>query len=190
MPGGYVSCMDRRIRATVAAVALLATGCTGSTPSNSPGPTVTQVEQVANDALLIATIKAKLIGVDPNSATSVGVGVHNGVATLRGTVRTAQLRTQAVATTRSVSGVREVRDELRVDPNAPSVQERVGDAALAARITAALLMQTGSTAVNVSVADGVVTLTGTVSPNVRDVAVATARNTKGVRVVVNKLIVR
>lgn len=190
MPGGNVICVDLRLRASLAAVVLLAAGCNSAAPSNSPGPTVTQVEQVANDALQIATIKTRLFGVDPNSATSVGVSVHDGVATLRGTLRTAQARTQAVAAARSVKGIRAVRDELRVDPKAPTVGQRVGDAALAARITAALLVQTGSTGVNVSVSDGVATLTGTVSPNVRDVAVETARNTKGVRVVVNRLTVR
>jgi hyperosmotically inducible protein len=178
--------MEVRYRALLAAGVLLIAGCSG-TPANSPGPTATQVRQAANDALLVAEIKGKLIGVDPNSATSVGVSVHDGVATLTGTVRTAQARTQSVAVARGVDGIHEVRDQLRVDPNAPTVGQRLGDAALAARITGALLMQTGSTAVNVSVHDGVATLTGTVTPNVRDVAIATARNTKGVHVVVNQL---
>ena len=181
--------MDRVTKALLVSGVLLAAGCSNA-PSSAPGPAVTQVRQAASEALLVAEIKGKLIGVDPNSATSVGVSVHAGVATLTGTLRTAEDRSRAVATARGVDGIHEVRDELRVDPKAPTVGERLGDAALAARITAALLMQTGSTAVNVSVHAGVATLTGTVPPNVRDVALATARNTKGVRVVVNRLRIR
>jgi osmotically-inducible protein OsmY len=43
---------------------------------------------------------------------------------------------------------------------------------------------------NVAVRDGVATLTGKVSPNVRDAAIATARHTSGVRVVVDRTTVR
>jgi hyperosmotically inducible protein len=179
--------MKRLAAALLAAGLPCVAGCTNAPSTNAPGPTATQVKQAAGDALLVAEIKGKLLGVDPNSATSVGVSVHDGVATLTGTLRTAEARSKAVATARGVDGIHEVRDQLRVDPKAPTVGQQVGDAALAARITAALLMQTGSTAVNVSVRDGVATLTGTVPPNVRDVALATARNTKGVHVVVDKL---
>jgi osmotically-inducible protein OsmY len=182
--------MDRRIRAAVALAAVLVAGCSNATTTSSPGPAASQVQQVANDAFLVATIKAKLLGVDANSATSVGVAVHDGVATLRGAVKTTSLRTQAVATARAVNGIHEVRDDLRVDPNLPTVGERVGDAALAARITAAVLVQTGSVGLNVAVHDGVATLTGNVSPNVRDAAIATARHTSGVRVVVDRTTVR
>ena len=45
-------------------------------------PTVTQIEALANDALLTTEVKAKLITVDINSAASLGVRVANGVATL------------------------------------------------------------------------------------------------------------
>jgi hyperosmotically inducible protein len=182
--------MDRPIRVAVAFIALLAAGCSNATTTSSPGPAVTAAKQVANDALLVATIEAKLIGVDPNSATTIGVGVHDGVATLRGTVKTIAIRTRAAATAREVSGVTGVRDELRIDPNAPTVGERVGDAALAARITGAVLMQTGSTGVNVAVHDGVATLSGSVAPHVRDAALATAHNTSGVHAVVDRITVR
>ena len=185
MPVGYVSDMDRPFRVAFALVAFFATGCSNATTSNSPGPTVTAAKQAANDALLVATIEAKVIGVDPNSATTVGIAVHDGVATLRGTVKTVAIRTRVAATVREVGGVTNVRDELRVDPNAPTVSERVGDAALAARITGAVLIQTGSTGINVRVHDGVATLTGSVPPNVRDAAVTTARHTSGVHAVID-----
>jgi len=178
--------MNRPIRVAFALVALFAAGCSNATTTSSPGPAVTAAKQAANDALLVATIEAKLIGVDANSATTIGVAVHDGVVTLRGTVKTIAIRTRAAATAREVSGVTDVRDELRIDPNAPTVGERVGDAALAARITGAVLMQTGSTGVNVAVRDGVATLTGSVPPNVREAAVTTARHTSGVHVVVDR----
>jgi osmotically-inducible protein OsmY len=190
LPVGYVSGMNRPILVAVGLAALLAAGCSNAPTTNSPGPAVTQAEQVANDALQIATIEAKLIGVDPNATTTVGVSVHDGVATLRGTVKSIAIRARVVATAREVSGIHDVRDELRVNPSLPTVGERVGDAALAARITGAVLMQTGSTGVNVTVRDGVATLTGSVAPNVRDAALATAHHTGGVHVVVDRIAVR
>ena len=164
---------------------MFAAGCSNTTTTSSPGPAVTAAKQAANDAFLVATIEAKLIGVDPNSATTVGVAVHDGVATLRGTVKTVAIRTRVAATAHEVSGVTDVRDELRVDPNAPTVGERVGDAALAARITGAVLIQTGSTGINVAVRDGVATLTATSPRTSREAALTTARHTSGVHTVID-----
>jgi len=149
---------------------------------NMPSPDVTHLEAEANDALLITTIKAKLITVDIDSTASLGVHVDHGVVTLTGAVRTAAARARTVAAAKSVHGVRLVRDQLRVDPRVPNVQDRFGDAALAGRIAAAIFTQTGSTAVRVNVHQGDVTLHGNVTdPRIRDAAVDTARHTTGVR---------
>jgi osmotically-inducible protein OsmY len=87
-----------------------------------------------------------------------------------------------------VSGVKSVRDELRIDPHVASVRDRLGDAALAGRIAAAIVTETGSTSVRVDVHAGVVTLHGhVVDPRVRDAAVAAARHTTGVRDVVDAM---
>ena len=169
-------------------IALLPLGACSNPPQNAPAPTMTQVEGAANDALLTTEVKAKLITVDIDSTASLGVHVRKGVATLTGSVRTAAARTRTVAAASSVHGIRVVRDELRVDPHVPDVQGRVGDAALAGRIAAAIFTQTGSTAVRVNVRAGVVTLHGPVNdPHLRDAAVDTARNTSGVKQVVDDM---
>jgi osmotically-inducible protein OsmY len=147
-----------------------------------PSPDVTHLEAQANDALLITAVKAKLITVDIDSTATLGVHVDHGVVTLTGAVRTAGARARTVAAAKSVSGVRVVHDDLRVDPRVPDVHDRFGDAALAGRIAAAIFTQTGSTAVRVNVHEGVVILHGNVTdPRLRDAAVDTARHTTGVR---------
>jgi hyperosmotically inducible protein len=155
---------------------------------NAPAPTVTQVEAIANDALLTTEVKAKLITVDINSLASLGVRVSNGVATLTGSVRTSAARLKTVAAARSVKGIHEVRDQLRIDATVPDVSQRLGDAALAGRIAGAIFTQTGTTGVKVDVHDGVVTLRGNITdPKVRTAAVDTARKKSGVRSVSDQM---
>ncbi|MGA2394845.1 MAG: BON domain-containing protein [Candidatus Lustribacter sp.] len=177
-----------------ASLALALAGCS-SAPQNAPAPNFTQVEAAAGDALLTTEVKAKLITVDINSTTSLGVRVSDGVATLSGSVRTTAARAQMVAAARSVKGVTEVVDQLRVDPHLPDIRQRLGqagqqlsDAALAGRIAGAIFTQTGTTGVKVDVHDGNVILRGNiVDPKVRTAAVDTARNTSGVRSVTDEM---
>jgi osmotically-inducible protein OsmY len=179
--------MDQRGRAGFLLLALVAAGCS-SPPPNLPAPNATQLQHAANDALLTAAVKTRLIAVDPDSTTSLGVSVHDGVATLRGRVRSQQARERDLATARSTSGIRAVKDELRIDPHLPDVRTSASDAALAARIATAILTQTGSTAVKVSVDHAVVTLSGDVTdPKVHSAALATARHTTGVREVIDRM---
>ena len=168
-------------------VATVLAGCSGST-TDAPQPTVTQVERAASDAVMITAIKAKLITVDPDSTASLGVHASDGNVTLSGTVRSADARAKTIAAARSVTGVKDVTDRLKIDPSMPSVKDRVGDAALAGRIAAAIFTQTGSVGVKVGVKNGVVTLSGhVVDPKVRTAAVETSRNTSGVRDVVDHM---
>ena len=179
--------MKHALPLLAAALALAVAGCSSST-QNAPQPTVTQVEQIANDAFLTTEVKAKLITVDINSTASLGVRVSNGVATLTGSVRTPAARAKPVAAARSVKGIREVRDQLHIDSRVPDIGQRLGDAALAGRIAGAIFTQTGTTGVKVDVHDGVVTLRGDIhDPKVRDAAVDTARNTSGVRSVIDQM---
>jgi len=177
-----------------AGLALALTGCSSSS-QNAPGPTVTQVEAIANDALLTTEVKAKLITVDINSTTSLGVHVSNGVATLTGTVWSAATRASMVAAARSVAGIRTVRDQVAINPHGPNISRtlsnagaNLSDAALAGRIAGAIFTQTGTTGVKVDVHDGNVVLRGEiVDPKVRTAAVDTARNTSGVRTVTDEM---
>lgn len=190
----YKVAMKHAFPLVAASLALALAGCS-SAPQNAPDATITQVEAAAGDALLTTEVKAKLITVDINSTTSLGVRVSDGVATLTGTVRSAAARGRMVAAARSVNGITEVVDQLRVNPRLPDISGSVGqagqqlsDAALAGRIAGAIFTQTGTTGVKVDVHDGNVVLRGhIVDPKVRTAAVDTARNTSGVRSVTDDM---
>lgn len=173
---------------TLAALLLAAAlaGCSGKL--DNPQPQLSAATATLKDGLVVAAVKAKLTADDPDSATTLGVSAHAGVVTLRGSVRTADARAKAVAAARSVSGVTEVVDALRVDPNARRPGEQISDFALAARISAALAAQVGFTHVSVRVERGVATLDGTVGDEkTKETALATARGTSGVRNVVDRI---
>jgi len=183
--------MRVRLALLAAGLTVAATACSSISSTdgqNAPQPAVTQVEKIAADALLTTEVKAKLITVDLNSTASLGVHVADGVATLTGSVRTAAARSATVAAARSVRGIRTVRDQLKIDPSLPDIDRELGDAALAGRIAGAIFTETGTTGVHVDVHDGVVTLRGNVvDPKIRTAAAQTARNTTGVRSVIDEM---
>lgn len=176
------------MRRGLALSAMLAlAGCTGGS-QNNPQPQLRAAATVVKDAALVAAVKAKLIASDPDSATTLGVGVKDGVVTLRGAVRTAEERSHVAADAKGVPGVKSVVDSLKVDPNAPRAKEQVSDLALTARIVAALTAQIGVNHVGVHVSHGVATLDGTVGDEkTRETALATARGTSGIRNVVDRI---
>jgi len=174
--------------AAILALLLLA-GCTGSggeggQTSNPTHPATTALK----DALLLAAVKATLVADDPDSTTTVGVAVNDGVVTLRGSVKDAETRRRIVADARKTGEVKRVVDELRVDPNGPRLKERVGDVALAARIETAITAQVGVQPVAVRVDRGIASLEGTVGDaKTKATIVATAHGTTGVRNVVDRI---
>jgi osmotically-inducible protein OsmY len=178
----------RRALPALAALALLLGGCNSSTDrppepfgSRAPGTVIT-------DGLLLAAVKAKLTADDPNSVTTLGVGVQSGVVTLRGTVRAAADRARLTADARGIRGVVRVNDDLTVNPRATRPQQDVANFALAARVEAALQVAAGFQQVTAHAAHGVVTLTGTVKDDAtRARVVSAARQTSGVRNVVDQL---
>jgi hyperosmotically inducible periplasmic protein len=167
-----------------AALAALLAGC-------GPNATTTTVQvpqpfgsraatDVLRDGLVLTAVKAQLTALDPDSATTLGVAVRDGVVRLRGTVRDRAALTRDVAAARKVSGVKQVVADLRVDPRGPRPRERVSEFALAAQV--------GPTGVRVHVASGTATLDGAVSDSkTKAAALATARNTAGVRGVVDRI---
>jgi osmotically-inducible protein OsmY len=143
------------------------------------------------DGLLVAAIKAKLAADDFDSATRVHVSVHDGVATLTGAARSAAQKAKDASLTAGVKGVTHVDDQLAISPSRDA--KNAGDVALAARITGALVAQTGINALSVraSVRDGVATLDGHApSAAVKATMIAAAKGTSGVRNVVDRIAVR
>jgi osmotically-inducible protein OsmY len=91
--------------------------------------------------------------------TQVAVSEKAGTVTLRGTVRSLRQRRAAIEIAKSVRGVRRVEDELVVDPRDRYLDDEIRGTALQA------LMSNDAVPVdeiNVTVADGWLTLTGRV----------------------------
>lgn len=177
-------------RALALAAILVLAGCTSSSQQRVPEPFGTlPPATVFKDALIVAGVKAALIAADPDSTTTVSVTVAAGVVTLRGSVRSNALRAKVVSESRKVSGVKSVVDDLRIDPHQPQVNQQLTDAALVARIEAAVTAQVGVQAkLTVAVEHGIATLGGSV-PDAKTKAsvVAAARGTSGVRNVVDRI---
>ena len=175
----------------VAAVILVVAGCvhnsdnsvTITAPSVPPSAT-----QYLKDGLLAAKVRAQVVAVDVDAATHLGVHVHDGDVELTGMVRTRAERSHIDAAVRKVNGVRELRDQISINPQAQSFSS--GDFALAAHATAALAAQTGVNAANIRVSaeNGVLTLRGNVpSASIKTTAVETVQHLSGVKRVVDQL---
>ncbi len=177
-------------RAALALAAALLAGCGGGTTTvKVPDPFGTRpATEVLRDGVILTAVKARLTALDPDSATSLGVAVRDGVVTLRGTVRTRAALDHDLAAARRTGGVEQVVADVRVDPRGPRPKEQLDDFALATRITAALAAQVGLSGVRVHVAGGTATLDGSApDAKTKATAVATARGTAGIRNVVDRL---
>jgi hyperosmotically inducible periplasmic protein len=127
----------------------------------------------------------------------IHVEVKNGVASLSGTVDSDVERDLAVEIAKGVEGIREVKEEISVEPGAgagerrePEFFRRVEDATISARVKSRLLWNrnTNGLAIDVDTQNGVVTLKGTVASGAhRDLAVQLAKNTTGVQRVRDEL---
>jgi hyperosmotically inducible protein len=139
-------------------------------------------------------------------AQDIQVSTVHGLVTLLGTVPDARSRNQAVAIARATDGVKNVVDMLTVagTPGAPSEGAARGaagdqadalltsDPAIASQVKLLLALDTHiqPPAVHVSVAQGVVTLTGTVGPIAHDRAIELARTIRGVSRVDDRMTVK
>jgi osmotically-inducible protein OsmY len=179
-----------RLPYALAALLVLA-ACSGgeSTEQKAPSPFGTRAAtEFLRDGLILTGVKAKLTADDPDSTMTAGVTVRDGVVTLHGTVRDAHAKAQALADAHGVAGVKQVVDELAIDPRGPRIKERFSDFSLAARITAALGAEVGPNHVRVRVSDGTATLSGTAADaKTKTTALAAARGTSGVRNVVDRI---
>ena len=177
------------IRALGAAALLGVAACTSNGGVQQPSaPQASAAIAGLKDGLIAAAVKGKLAADDPDSATTLGVAVRDGVVTLRGSVRDAAAKARDAADARGVAGVTQVVDLLRVDPRGPRPGRQLSDAALATRVAAAYTAAAGLQRVTVTVDRGVATLGGTVADAAtRDRIAAAARSVDGVRNVVDRI---
>lgn len=193
------------LAAAAFAVACVLGGCTSSDSEKAArdaskavqdaGKTVQQYATsapvlAAKDALLVVSVAAKLAAVDLDTVTHVRVSAREGAVDLRGSVRSPAEIGRLQSAARSVTGVKAVRAELRVDPHMLSSKAQAQDLALALRVRANIAAQAGLNALSVqpSAKGDVVALDGTVrSMALKTIVVEAARGTSGVHVVIDRV---
>ena len=132
-------------------------------------------------------------------ARQIQVETHNGVVTLNGAVASETERAQALVLARNVQGVQRVEDNLRVDaaldqPSAaaaPASAPVVDDASLSSSVKAKFDGDAQLKGITVSASEGVLQLQGSVpTAAAHQRALAAARDTEGVKQVVDRLTVK
>ena len=150
--------------------------------------------EVIDDSVLTSKVKIALIDDPITKAGQINVETYRGVVQLGGFVDNAQQKEQATKVARSITGVKEVRNDLRVStkPDATAGQN-VDDSMLTATVKAKLTEDSTTKAyeINVGTQKGVVQLTGFVdSTTMKARAGELARSVDGVKEVRNDLEIR
>jgi hyperosmotically inducible protein len=156
-----------------------------------------------SDVGITTAVKSKLAADDTVKAYQINVDTKEGVVTLTGEVPSQAAKETAVQITRATDGVTSVVDNLTIsmagadrgagDATAATAG-RVGDVASDAMLTSSIKTKmladadVGGLKIDVDTKDGVVTLTGNVKTAAeRDGALRIARDTEGVKSVVDRL---
>lgn len=133
------------------------------------------------------TIESELLSDDRISSQRINIEIEDGIAILRGTIRSFRRKLVAQQIVATYEGIREVRNELVVEPNQASSDEEIADNIRASLNASA---DVAKEAIVVSVGGGKVTLAGNVGSHwERVVAEDVTRGVRGVRDVVNMLVV-
>jgi osmotically-inducible protein OsmY len=95
-----------------------AVATTGREREDAPRDREAEARTTQPDGWVTTKIQAKYFMDGDVRARDINVDTNNGVVTLRGTVRSEAERRQAVALARNTDGVRDVQDQLTLDPTA------------------------------------------------------------------------
>jgi hyperosmotically inducible protein len=168
-------------------VLAVASACSATRTQESAG-------EVIDDSVLTSKVKIALIDDPVTKAGEIHVETYRGVVELGGFVDSAQQKSQATKVARSITGVKEVRNDLRVStkPHASTGQD-VDDTMVTASVKAKLMNDPTTKAyqINVGTEKGVVQLTGFVdSTSMKTRAGEVARSVDGVKSVKNNLDIR
>ena len=171
----------------IVGVLAVASACSATRTQQSAG-------EVIDDSVLTSKVKVALIDDPTTKAGQINVETYRGVVQLGGFVDNAQQKAQATKVARSVTGVKEVRNDLLVStkPHATTGQD-VDDSVLTTSVKAKLMDDSTTKAyeINVGTQKGVVQLTGFVdSTTMKARAGELARSVNGVKEVRNNLIVK
>ena len=75
-----------------------------------------QTGEVVSDAAITSAVKTKLLGDPDVKGLNIDVDTSNGVVTLTGVVHTAAERTEAIRLARNTTGVKNVKNNLKLEP--------------------------------------------------------------------------
>jgi hyperosmotically inducible periplasmic protein len=169
------------------AVLALASACSATRTQESAGEAI-------DDSVLTSKVKLGLIDDSVTDAGEINVETYRGVVQLGGFVDSAQQKERATQVARSVTGVKEVRNDLRVStkPHATASQD-ADDSMLTASVKTKLMEDATTKAyqINVGTEAQVVQLTGFVDSNaMKTRAGEIARGVEGVKQVRNDLEIR
>lgn len=180
--------MNRGIIKVIAIAGALALvgACSSTRTQQSAG-------EVIDDSVLTSKVKLALVDDPVTKAGQINVETFRGVVQLGGFVDTTQQKEQATRVARSVTGVKEVRNDLRVSSPQATVGQVVDDGVVTATVKAKLVEDpvTKAHQVNVETQKGVVQLTGFVdSTTAKARATELARSVDGVALVRNDIEIR
>jgi hyperosmotically inducible periplasmic protein len=168
-------------------VLAIAGACSSTRTQQSAG-------EVIDDTVLTSKVKIALIDDPVTKAGQINVETFRGVVQLGGFVDNAQQKEQATKVARSVTGVKEVRNDLRVSTKpAATAGQSYDDSMLTASVKTKLMenSETKAHQINVGTEKGVVQLTGFVdSTAMKNKAGEIARSVDGVKNVRNDLEIR
>jgi hyperosmotically inducible protein len=180
--------MNSRLLKLTAIMGALVVGaaCSATRTQQSAG-------EVIDDSVLTAKVKAELIDDPITKAGQINVETYRGVVQLGGFVDNAQQKDQATKVARSVTGVKEVRNDLRVSSPQATAGQVIDDGTVTASVKTKLIDDSTTKAhqINVETQKGVVQLTGFVNSNeAKARAGELARSVDGVVEVRNDLEIR
>jgi hyperosmotically inducible periplasmic protein len=168
-------------------VLAVASACSATRTQQSAG-------EVIDDSVLTSKVKLALIDDPITKAGQINVETYRGVVQLGGFVDNTQQKNQATTVARSITGVTEVRNDLRVSTSPEATAgEVIDDSMLTASVKTKLAEDSATKAhqINVGTQGGVVQLTGFVdSSTMKAQAGEIARSVAGVKNVRNDLEIR
>jgi hyperosmotically inducible periplasmic protein len=174
--------------ALLSALALIA--CSSTPTQRSAGETV-------DDSVLTGKVKAALVDNDVVKAGEVNVETYKGVVALNGTVDTQAEKDAATKAAKSVTGVKEVRNNIQLKSTKMAADRSAGavvdDATITGKVKTKLIEDETTKAhqIDVDTRSGVVQLGGFVdSAAAKDRAGELARSVSGVKDVQNELQVK
>jgi len=133
----------------------LASACSSTRTQQSAG-------EVIDDSVLTSKVKVALIDDPMTKAGQINVETFRGVVQLGGFVDNAQQKEQATKVARSVTGVQEVRNDLRISTPQATAGQVVDDGTITASVKSKLIEDSTTKAhqINVETQKGVVQLAG------------------------------